>query len=172
MKNKIEVKLVESSQRWTCSVCGSSAEGSTRGKGVEKIEVCVCEDCIQAGDIDARLQRRAANLENEAAWVRGLVGRLKVPTFSDLQTRQAQEAQFAAEEAILQKQLEAQAEKEERQSWYEYEQWEFLAEVAEKALEEDELVVPEEPEEEQVGAFIDILRTPATEISATPEVGA
>ena len=79
-----------------------------------------------------------------------LIGKLKVPTFADLQKRraevEAQEAQFAAvEEAILQKQLEAQAEAEEWQDAYECQQIEFSNKIAEETEDEPSPVPEEEP---------------------------
>src|SRR5258708_19603856 len=78
---KIEVKLVRTNfyTRWPCTVCG----GCTEKVGVlaEGPSVRVCERCLQSGDIDGHLARNAAELEQEAARVRSLIGRLKVPTY-------------------------------------------------------------------------------------------
>src|SRR5258708_6381180 len=71
---KIEVKLVRTNfyTRWPCTVCG----GCTEKVGVlaEGPSVRVCERCLQSGDIDGHLARNAAELEHEAARVRGLDG--------------------------------------------------------------------------------------------------
>jgi hypothetical protein len=109
MKEKIDVKLVDGAQRWNCTVCGdNTGKFSIRGSGVDlnydtriKTEFCVCEECIEAGDIDSRLKQRATDLVSEAAWVRGLIGRLIVPTFADLQALEAkiqEEAKIEEEE--------------------------------------------------------------------------
>src|SRR5262245_22263160 len=84
MRQDIEVKLIAYCERWDCTVCGcGTRKFSIRGAWSDvNSQFCVCEQCIQAGDIDSRLNQRAAHLVSEAEWVRGLVGRLKVPTFA------------------------------------------------------------------------------------------
>jgi hypothetical protein len=87
---QIEIKLERTDvfTRWYCHVCGgctgkvgvlAEGEDTINGGGV----VRVCEQCLEAGDIDARLERRAAHLEACAAEARALIGNLKVPTFAE-----------------------------------------------------------------------------------------
>jgi hypothetical protein len=72
--------------RWPCHVCGGCTEkvevlaevASGPHKGLR-----VCKVCIEAGDIDAKLQQQAEALEGQAASVRALIGRLKVPTWTE-----------------------------------------------------------------------------------------
>jgi hypothetical protein len=111
MTTKIEMKLVESNflTRWPCTVCGGVTEkvailceGFDDGtehintvsspnpvanlfRGQVRNNIRVCERCLEAGDIDGRLQQRAAELEDIAAWLRSLIGRLKVPTHAEWQ---------------------------------------------------------------------------------------
>jgi hypothetical protein len=81
----IEVKLERTNffTRWPCTVCGGHTEkvevlAESEGRGVR-----VCERCLQCGDIDGHLARHAAELEQEAARLRSLIGRLKVPTYQE-----------------------------------------------------------------------------------------
>ncbi len=75
--------------RRPCHVCGGTTE---------KVNVLVeaemdgpysglrcCEYCLKAGDIDGRLAEYASSLEKQAAGVRALIGRLKVPTYAEWQ---------------------------------------------------------------------------------------
>ena len=84
--SKITVKLVETNflTRWPCHVCGSCTEKVAILAEAEN-GLRVCESCLRAGDIDARLERHAAALEAEAAEVRKLIGRLVVPTYAEWQ---------------------------------------------------------------------------------------
>jgi hypothetical protein len=83
---RAELKATNFYTRWTCHCCG----GHTEKVGV----LCevpadhelhagfrVCERCLEAGDINARLLKHAAQLEQEAAELRSLAGRLVVPSF-------------------------------------------------------------------------------------------
>jgi hypothetical protein len=45
----------------------------------------ICEKCLEAGDIDAGLKKRAEELDEEAQYVRNLIGRLKAPTYAEWQ---------------------------------------------------------------------------------------
>jgi hypothetical protein len=79
--SKIVISLVEAGclTRWPCHVCGGYTEKvSVLAEGEHHR---VCESCLQAGDIDARLERFAARLEAQAKDTRGLIGRLQVPTY-------------------------------------------------------------------------------------------
>ena len=91
----IEIKLTETNffTRWPCTVCGGEtekvailAEGTQRlSDDGESRTVRVCESCLEGDSlgIDARLDLHARALEGEAALIRGLIGRLKVPTFAE-----------------------------------------------------------------------------------------
>jgi hypothetical protein len=70
--------------RWPCTVCGGCTEKVavlTEGPG----NIRACEGCLKCGDIDGHLERRAAQLENEARLTRSLIGRLKVPSYEEWQ---------------------------------------------------------------------------------------
>ena len=69
-----------------CHVCGGLtdkdpiiAEGEAENGGT----VRVCDRCLKAGNINARLEEHAAALEKEAAERRALIGRLQVPTWEE-----------------------------------------------------------------------------------------
>ena len=97
----IEIALVEASflTRWPCTVCGGCtdkvpilAEGrqdlSSGDFHVgEYRTIRVCENCLQAGEIDARLELHARQLEAQAQLLREIIGRLQVPTFAEWQAR-------------------------------------------------------------------------------------
>jgi hypothetical protein len=108
--SEIAVELVSTNffTRWPCTVCGGHtekvgvlAEATIRCEGDETATIRVCERCLEAGDIDARLERNAADLELAAAARRGLIGRLKVPTYAEWEAREEREdvAHFAAHES-------------------------------------------------------------------------
>jgi hypothetical protein len=50
--------------------------------------VRVCERCLEAGDINARLEKHAAHLDAQAGLVRKLIGQLKVPSYAEWQARE------------------------------------------------------------------------------------
>ena len=108
---EIKCVRARSWQRYPCTVCGgctekvdvhaeSDALPPKEGSVVAESSACgwddvirVCEPCLEAGDIDERLAQRAmeieAGIERRAAesrqhvqFLRSLVGRLKVPTFA------------------------------------------------------------------------------------------
>ena len=94
--SEIEIKLRDTNffTRYPCTVCGGCtekvailAEGTQRlSDNGESRTVRVCESCLEGGDglgIDARLDLHARSLEGNAALIRGLIGRLKVPTFAE-----------------------------------------------------------------------------------------
>ena len=81
--NKIKIELVKSNTRMRlpCDVCGGCTERVAmvaRGH-----DLLVCEFCLEAGDIDERLERRAARLEAAADETRALIGRLVVPSYAE-----------------------------------------------------------------------------------------
>ena len=94
--NEIEIKLRETNffTRWPCTVCGGCtekvailAEGALQlSDDGESRTVRVCETCLEGSDglgIDDRLDLHARALEGEAALIRSMTGRLKVPTFAE-----------------------------------------------------------------------------------------
>ncbi len=93
----IEIALVEARflTRWPCTVCGGCtdkvpilAEGEQAlSNDGEFRTVRVCENCLQFGEIDARLEQHALMLETEARLLREMIGRLQVPTFAEWQAR-------------------------------------------------------------------------------------
>ena len=87
--NETEIKFRETTffTRYPCTVCGgctdkvnilTESEPETDGALVR-----VCETCLQAGEIDERLEAHAQALEVRAAYVRELKGRLKVPSYEE-----------------------------------------------------------------------------------------
>ena len=86
MTEKIKMELVEARAfiRYPCNVCGGCteknnvlcecAEGDFEG-------LRICENCLEAGNIDARLEAHAACLEASAAQVRQLLGRIVAPSY-------------------------------------------------------------------------------------------
>ena len=97
----IKVGLVEANflTRWPCTVCGGNtdkvpilAEGrqdfSSGDFHVgEYRTIRVCEFCLNTGDIDARLELGARQLECQAQSLREIIGRLQVPPFAEWQAR-------------------------------------------------------------------------------------
>ncbi len=92
----ISVELVETNffTRYPCTVCGGRtekvgilAEGTQRlSDDGEYRTVRVCESCLEGSNdlgIDDRLDVHARALEGDAALIRSLIGRLKVPTFAE-----------------------------------------------------------------------------------------
>lgn len=72
--------------RRPCHLCGGLTEKSAVLVEVPAWHTShpgfrVCERCIAAGDLDGRLAENADALVREARDLRGLIGRLKVPTF-------------------------------------------------------------------------------------------
>ncbi len=86
--DRIVVKLVPTNvfTRWPCHVCGSQTEKvsilAEAGDPLSDDLVRVCERCLEAGDIDERLEAHARSLDDDADWVRALIGRLEVPTYA------------------------------------------------------------------------------------------
>ena len=94
--NEIEIKLRETNffTRWPCTICGGCTEKvAILAEGTQQLSddgdnrtVRVCEKCLEGGDgleIDTRLDLHARSLEADAALIRGMTGRLKVPTFAE-----------------------------------------------------------------------------------------
>jgi hypothetical protein len=83
-KKIIMVELVETNvfSRWHCTVCdGCTNCVSVLAEGKDgKRAIRVCEQCLEAAEIDKRLAATAAAHERHAAYLRSLVGRLRVPT--------------------------------------------------------------------------------------------
>jgi hypothetical protein len=75
----LELKRTTVFTRWPCTVCGGRTEKVD--VLVEAHGVRVCESCLRGGDIDGRLERHAAQLEADARQMRGLIGRLRTPTY-------------------------------------------------------------------------------------------
>ncbi len=106
----IDIKLTETNflTRWHCHVCGGHTEkvpvlaegelllptGHSHGEGYDCYTVRVCEQCLQAGEIDARLERTARQIEANADFTRALIGKLRVPSYAEWNA--AVEAHWAA----------------------------------------------------------------------------
>lgn len=91
--------------RHACHACGGQTEKVLALCEVPKSHSThagfrVCETCLKAGDIDARLSRHADALLDLAAELRGLVGRLRVPTYAEwLRAEQSADVEQAADAA-------------------------------------------------------------------------
>ena len=84
----VTVRLVPSRflTRWKCHVCGGHTEKVPILAEVmagEHAGFRVCEACIESRDFDQKLQAHAQELEEYAAVVRSLIGRLRVPTLAE-----------------------------------------------------------------------------------------
>lgn len=95
MNEPIVVELVERCGyfRRGCHVCGGHTEKVTVLAEVVSGEyqgMRVCETCLKAGDIDARLAAHADTLEAQAALLREVIGRVKVPSFEDWERKAKQ----------------------------------------------------------------------------------
>jgi hypothetical protein len=90
-KKIIMVELVETNvfSRWHCTVCdGCTNPVSVLAEGKDgKRAIRVCEQCLEAAEIDKRLAATAAAHERHAAYLRSLVGRLRVPTYAAWKAR-------------------------------------------------------------------------------------
>ena len=109
MTDVIEVKLVRTNvfTRWDCTVCDGRTEKDAVLCESENMAVRVCPQCLKENDIDGRLEKTAAGLEHEAshypafghcemsvaatalrnaAFMRSLIGRLRVPTYEQWET--------------------------------------------------------------------------------------
>jgi hypothetical protein len=91
----IITQLIETNAfiRRPCGICtGETGRDTILCEGVEPDtgrNFVVCSDCLQAGNIDERLRRRAAHFDGMAAQARSIIGRVKVP--SNQAYREAQE---------------------------------------------------------------------------------
>ena len=98
-KKIIMVELVETNvfSRWHCTVCdGCTNPVSVLAEGKDgKRAIRVCEQCLEAAEIDKRLAATAAAHERHAAYLRSLVGRLRVPTYAAWKARSQQCARWS-----------------------------------------------------------------------------
>jgi len=76
--------------RWHCDVCGGTTEKESVlcevTEGPEK-GLRVCEQCLKAGQkkVNDTLRGHAESLEEEARYIRSLIGRLKLPSYESRQ---------------------------------------------------------------------------------------
>jgi hypothetical protein len=83
--------------RHPCHVCGGCTEKvSVLAEGPERFRVC--ETCLKEGDIDLRLAKHAAQLQAQADFISGLIGRLQVPSYEEWEEAQATEDRLFLEE--------------------------------------------------------------------------
>jgi hypothetical protein len=120
---EIKMKFVEAwgYTRRPCTVCGGWTEKvSILCEGIiEDGKIRACEDCLKAGDIDDRLQRNADKLDEWAAGVRGLVGRLVVPTYAAWQAAEkAHDVAWQAEHDAHEKAQSAASAEKLRRCWW------------------------------------------------------
>ncbi len=106
----IDIELTPSNflTRWYCHVCGGHTEkvpvlaegelllptGHSHGEGYDCYTVRVCEQCLQADEIDARLELTARQIEANVDFTRALIGKLRVPSYAEWKA--AEEAEDAA----------------------------------------------------------------------------
>lgn len=88
--NKVKVELVESCflTRRKCHVCGGQTEKVPILAEVisgPETGFRVCETCLEQRDFDAKLNARAQKLEEQAIYLRTLIGKLDVPTYAEYQ---------------------------------------------------------------------------------------
>jgi ribosome-binding protein aMBF1 (putative translation factor) len=83
----IELFLTEvnSPTRWLCTVCGGLTEKDQLVCENERVTILVCEQCLKDGQdkIDERLKARVAELRDDAADLKTLIGNLNLPTFEE-----------------------------------------------------------------------------------------
>ena len=84
----VEVQLVKSFMltRWPCHVCGGHTDKLpvlAEVQGGEHDGFRVCETCIRNRDFDEKLHQSAERLEAQAAELRSLGGRLRVPSYRE-----------------------------------------------------------------------------------------
>jgi hypothetical protein len=86
----ITIRLVETNvlTRWPCTVCGGCTEKVSVLCESNPPRIRVCEQCLKQeetnkGHIDSALRKHAIGLEQEAARVRSLIGRLNVPSYAE-----------------------------------------------------------------------------------------
>jgi hypothetical protein len=91
MTDVIETKLVETHffTRWHCHVCGGHTEkvcilceGDLAPLGLMG-SIRVCERCLEGGNLDQHLNETARDLEEQAAFTRSLIGKIKTPTYAE-----------------------------------------------------------------------------------------
>ena len=72
----------------TCALCGEFFEaGPILASATHDRIIDVCLNCINWGEPDAGLERRAEELEAHALYLRSLIGRLKLPTHEEWEAR-------------------------------------------------------------------------------------
>ena len=88
MNNRVKVELVETNffTRHACHCCGGHTEkvailAEVRSGPHEGFRVC--ETCIETRDFEVKMLAYATTLERQAQELRGLVGRLDVPTHAE-----------------------------------------------------------------------------------------
>lgn len=109
-KETIVMKIVESykifddelgrptevSKPLTCSICSASFQPGhmmCHGCDSERMKnLFVCPDCLRSQNLDQQLSGFAQLAEGRAAYLRSLIGRLKLPDFEELVVRDAEAA--------------------------------------------------------------------------------
>jgi hypothetical protein len=78
-EDMIDITLVPagSAQRRCCTVCGGLTEKWVGVLAQSDDGICVCENCLKAGDIDGRLEQHVQDLKAYVQKMRGLIGRLQ-----------------------------------------------------------------------------------------------
>ena len=84
-EDMIDITLVPagSAQRRCCTVCGGLTEKWVGVLAQSDDGIRVCENCLKAGDIDARLEQHVEDLKAYVQKVRSLIGRLRIRPISN-----------------------------------------------------------------------------------------
>jgi hypothetical protein len=79
-----------------CTICGGARGKSEIGCVDPSGGIRCCEACVKAGQdqVDRRLRRQIWELEHDAAFLRGLPGRVKVPSLSEWEAAVKAHADF------------------------------------------------------------------------------
>jgi hypothetical protein len=103
MSSPIIMQLViDGRQRLCCTVCSRPPAGPVEVDCLDsnpESSVRCCEACLKAGQdqIDRRLRKQIWEHEHDAAYLRGLLGRVKVPAYAEWQAAVKARAEFWAE---------------------------------------------------------------------------
>jgi len=92
-KEVVDVELVEGGARvegLPCTVCGEPLNGLKVIAQAElpDLVIRVCEYCLGSGDVDENLADQAEALRERAAGIEALIGRLRLPSFTDWKARE------------------------------------------------------------------------------------
>ena len=84
----VKLSLLLVSEESRCDVCfeqSGKTVAMAHDSYPEETSLLICRGCLDSGDIDSRLERRALIMEEYARYVRGLIRHLVVPADSEWQ---------------------------------------------------------------------------------------